>query len=293
MKPSKRTKLKFDSAAQFADIRARNWDPDQPITWTFQFRYLEGALITKSAAEIGKAICKVIGGEPKHSWPPRHIPEEPKPKAPRFVIVRFVETLSEAQLARLHTAFDRIAYKYGLDYGGVIDSRPPQDSWFADNRPTEPDMSFDAAALFSHLRRLERRPRAMRFRMLWRFDFCHGDFQVLARISDSILDELTAALGRTPRRLEPTLAETRLEIDERGRKSKGPPSAEVEFTDFLSEAELVRLHQAFAQLADRHRVTYEGVSCYDPPPPGWRKTAVQNGSPSAKTRQSRVRPGRK
>ena len=273
MKPIKRTKTRFDAVALFAKFRKLKWDAAGGMTWCFQFRYLAGAPIVTATAEALDLVAVTLGGPPKRVWPVQYYPAEARQSDPRFAHVQFTAVMPESGLSRLHQAFDALALKHGIDYGGVI-AYPAQDGDFGQPGTPASSMHLDAAALFAHLRDLETRPKARRFRRLWTFDFRHQDFQHLSDVAEALLDGMIITLGRKPKRLEPSLAETRFVFDERGNKSKGPPVAEIVFTDNLAEDELAKLHAAFGALADRHGLAYEGVHCYDAPEAGWVRAPV-------------------
>lgn len=268
MKPIKRTKKGFNAAALFADFRKLRWDAAGPMTWCFSFRCLAGAAIVKATAEALKIVEATLGSPPARVWPVRYSPDPLGAADPRFAQIQFSAILTERDLSQLHAAFEALACKHGIDYGGVI-ACPALSRDLGQPAAPAPSMKFDAAALFAHLRELDKEPEARRFHKVWHFSFHHQDFQHLSGVAETLLDGMIATLGRTPRRLEPSLAETQLHIDERGNKTNGPPVAEIVFTDYLAENELAKLHLAFKALAERHEIVYEGLACYDPPDADW------------------------
>jgi hypothetical protein len=280
VKPLKRTKKAFDAAALFAGFRKLKWDAAGPMTWNFSFRYREGTPIVRTTAAALEIVAATLRGPPERVWPVRYAPDA-APADQRFTCIQFAAVMSESALARLHAAFEALARKHAIDYGGVIAFPAEADS----GQPAmpAPSMKLDAAALFAHLRNnIEHRPKARQFRQLWSFSFCHQDFQHLCGVAEELLDCMIATLGRKPKKLEPSLAETQRLIDERGNKTDGPPVAEIAFTDHLSEVDLTKLHAAFGALAQRQGITYEGVNAYAAPTRGWVRVPVAVVEPRAR-----------
>ncbi|MGH7130890.1 MAG: ribonuclease E inhibitor RraB [Phycisphaerales bacterium] len=115
---------------------------------------------------------------------------------------------------------------------------------------SKPSMKFDIDALFDHM--VGNLSHQMDQEMDWTFVLRSTDLARLERLGEKLSDEFIVEL------------QEEVETHEGGRVFMGPPMLSITSRAAHSRDEVKSLADRFAKLAAAEKVTYEGVSCYEP-----------------------------